>query len=244
MAPVKQQRRFRHPRSIVIVRHGETLSNTAGRKGRLWLNEKERAKLCGLADHELPLTKAGQEQARSIGRLIRREWGFDRFNIYYDSGYRRSIETLELLLEAFPESERDPARRRSHLDLRERDAGYLYSMTVSSARKAFPWWVRYERLVGPVYSRPPGGESLADAWQRVHSFLNSVRRSRAGQDLLVVTHGRLMLGFKYWLEKSPARDVARLYDEHAHIANGEAWWYRREPGDTAYHRVALLRPGD
>lgn len=235
---------YQHVRNIVIVRHGQTPANAAGRTGRFFNTAGDIALLAGRPDHELPLTEKGREQARLIGRLIRERWEFGQFNYYYDSGYRRAIETLDLVLEAFPETERAEGKRRSHLDLRERDAGYPYALTVHEGRNLFPWWERYELLVGPVYARPPGGESIADAWQRVHIFLNSVRRARAGKDVLLVTHGRLMVGFKYWLEKTPARDIDRLFAECKDINNGEAWWYQRDPTDTRYDFKGKLVPGE
>lgn len=236
--------KFEHVRNIVLVRHGQTPANAADRTGRFFDTAADIALLDGKPDHELPLTDKGREQARRIGRRIRTEWRIDRFDYYYDSGYRRAMDTLDLALEAFPASERDENKRRSHLDLRERDTGYPYVLTVQEGRTLFPWWERYEQLVGPVYARPPGGESIADAWQRVHMFLNSVRRARAGKDILVVTHGRLMVGFKYWLEKTPARDINRLFAEHKDIENGEAWWYHREPADRSFTLRGRLVPGD
>jgi broad specificity phosphatase PhoE len=236
------QPQLSHPRNIIIVRHGETPANKAGRTGRVCDTEQDVKLLRGKSDRDLPLTPRGREQARCIGRLIRKRWQFAQFDFYYDSGYRRSIETLKLILESYPKSERRRSKRRSHLDLRERDAGYLYGMTLNESRLAFPWWEKHEKRVGPVYSRPPGGESLADAWQRVHMFLNSLRRARPGKDVLIVAHGRLMLGFKYWLEKRPAMNVDRLYREHHHIHNCEAWWYERSTRDTKYLQCRRLVP--
>jgi len=236
-------RRFEHPRNIVLVRHGETPANRPGmRQGRYFVSASAIAKLRGRADHELPLTSKGRAQTLEIGRLMREKWPFRRFDVCYDSGYRRAMETLDLILESYPKNQSDPSTRRSHLDLRERDAGYSWTVPLKRARRLFPWWGKYEKRVGPIYSRPPGGESVADAWQRVHMFLNSVRRSRPGQSLLVVTHGRIMLGFKYWMEKIPAKDINRLYDEYEHIANAEAWWYRRDRHDRFYELVGKLLP--
>jgi broad specificity phosphatase PhoE len=174
--------------------------------------------------------------------MLRDEWGFKRFDAYFDSGYRRSIETLDLILRALPTRERRQADRCSHLDLRERDTGYPFLMTACEGDTFFPWWREYEEMVGPIYSRPPGGESIADAWQRVHMFLNSMRRSRAGDDVLIVTHGRIMLGFKYWMERHPACDVNRLYKERSRIRNCEAWWYRYDIDARRYVHIRRLVP--
>jgi broad specificity phosphatase PhoE len=235
-------RRFEHPRNIVIVRHGETPANAARRTGRFFDSMKEIAKLGGKADHELPLNAKGIGEARRIGQLMREKWPFRRFDVCYDSGYERTMRTLDFILESFPENQQDETARRSHMDIRERDAGYVWTIPLRRGRKLFPWWEKYEKLVGPIYSRPPGGESIADAWLRVHMFLNSVRRSRPGQDLLVVTHGRIMMGFKYWMEKRPAGEVNELYEESKGIENCEAWWYRYSLRDRRYVLLDSLRP--
>ena len=233
---------FQHPRNIVLVRHGETPANAADRTGRFFGSAREIAKLGGKADHDLPLTAKGRQQSRALGRLMRERWPFKRFLVCYDSGYERTMRTLDLILESFPKNRQDESTRRSHMDIRERDAGYVWTIPLRKGRKLFPWWEEYEKLVGPIYSRPPGGESIADAWLRVHMFLNSVRRSRAGQDVLVVTHGRIMMGFKYWMEKRPAREVNQLYEESKGIANCEAWWYRRDSRRERYVLRGRLRP--
>jgi broad specificity phosphatase PhoE len=173
---------------------------------------------------------------------MRDEWPFRRFDVCYDSGYRRTMETLDLILESYPENRDDVDTRRSHMDLRERDAGYAWFIPLKKSRRLFPWWEPYEKLVGPIYSRPPGGESIADAWLRVHMFLNSVRRARPDQDLLVVTHGRIMIGFKYWMEKRPAGEVNELYEQSKGIVNCEAWWYRYSSKHRRYVLRNSLRP--
>jgi len=155
----KRQRRLIHPRNVVLIRHGHTIANEAAkyRTGRFFNSLKVIAMLQGKPDHDIPLTSEGQNQSRSIGKLIRDRWRFKRFNICYDSGYERTMRTLDLVLESFPENQRDESTRRSHLDIRERDAGYAWSVPLRKSRKLFPWYEEYEKLVGPIYSRPPGG---------------------------------------------------------------------------------------
>ena len=38
-------------------------------------------------------------------------------------------------------------------------------------------------------ARPPGGESIAQVVERVHSFIDILIRDRAGERVLVITHG-------------------------------------------------------
>ena len=109
-----------HVQEIVLVRHGETKHNIVPRVGRFLKSLAPLGEEALLPDHLIGLTPKGQKQAKQLGRQLRR---FAPFNVYFDSGYTRAIETLDLILEAFDESERDLEKRLSHLDLREREPG-------------------------------------------------------------------------------------------------------------------------
>jgi broad specificity phosphatase PhoE len=222
-----------HVKEIVIVRHGETPYNVVPRVGRFLASAPALIKVGGLPDHLVPLSEKGAQQARDVGKRLA---GLGNFDTYFDSGYRRSCETLDLILTAFPESERDPAKRRSHLDLREREPGYLFNMTVTEVNRYFPWYQEYEGVFGKLYATPPGGESIVHVCSRVHMFLISLRRARSGQKVLIVTHGRVMLCFRYWLEKIPASEVEKLFD-NASIDNCDILRYVYDDSQHRHVRV-------
>ncbi len=224
-----------HVKEIVIVRHGQTLYNVVPRVGRFLASTPALIQVGGLPDHEVPLSDRGEEQARAVGKRVAHLAPFD---VYFDSGYKRSCETLNLLLEAFPESERAASKRRSHLDLREGEPGYLFNMTVTEVNRHFPWYQEYEAVFGKFYATPPGGESIAHVCSRVHMFLVSLRRARAGKRVLIVTHGRVMLCFRYWLEKIPASEVSKLFED-TQIGNCDVLRYLY---DEAQHRHTPVSP--
>jgi broad specificity phosphatase PhoE len=198
-----------HPREIVIVRHGETPYNIAKRTADRYFESAEEVERAGnLSDHQVPLNDAGRKQAQAVGASLAR---LGEFDTYFDSGYRRSIETLDIILEAFSESERHPAKRRSHLDLREREPGYTFNMKDEDVKLYFPWYNEHRTKRGMFYTVPPGGESLAQVCSRVHMFLISLRRARAGEKVLISTHGRVMLCFRFWLEKWAASKTDELF---------------------------------
>lgn len=85
--------------------------------------------------------------------------------------------------------------------IRERDPGYTYDMTVDEAEAAYPWLRDYWKMTGGFLARPVGGESLADVTTRVHTFLSSIFRDRAGQNVFVATHGGTLRCFRYLLER-------------------------------------------
>jgi broad specificity phosphatase PhoE len=63
-------------------------------------------------------------------------------------------------------------------------------------------------------ARPPGGESFADVAERVHLCLGMLSRERAGQRVLVVTHGGTLRVFGYLLERWTHDEfLARWYAE-------------------------------
>ena len=68
-------------------------------------------------------------------------------------------------------------RVRHHLFIRERDGGHTYDMTDAEASTAFPWLQDYWATFGPFFSRPPGGESLAQVCERVYAFLQKLART-------------------------------------------------------------------
>lgn len=175
---------FPPPQLLVVARHAESVRNVAKAGHVFFPNPTARLGLENEADHHARLTPAGRDQARSLGAQLAREFG--AFDLVYHSGYQRTRETAEL---ALAEMGISPAPAvRENIFIRERDAGYTYNMTTDETEAAFPWLQEYWTTVGPFYSRPPGGESMADVAARVQSFLGHREREFAGRRVLLVTH--------------------------------------------------------
>jgi broad specificity phosphatase PhoE len=187
------------PALLVLVRHAESERNVAKMGNRFFLDDEARKSVQGIADHRTPLTDRGRRQASQTGVALRRSFGV--FDHVYHSGYRRTHETLEHLLTAYPEQERSQVQLRHHLFLRERDTGYTFDMTSAEAESAFPWLQAYWTTYGPIFGRPPGGESLADVAKRAYLFLSMLFRDRGGQRVLVVTHDGTLWMFRMLLER-------------------------------------------
>ena len=156
----------------------------------------------------MALTEAGHEQARQTGQAIRERFGL--FDCVYTSGYARTDETAEGLLAAYPGEERSKIRMDTNLFIRERDSGYTYDMTEAEATAAFPWLQEYWQTFGGFFSRPPGGESLADVASRVDRFLTMVMREHAGERVLLVTHGGTIRCLRFLLERWEYAKVPQL----------------------------------
>lgn len=208
-ALVREARAAGRPVTLTLVRHAESERNVAKKGHRFFASVRDRALVAGVADHRTPLTARGRRQADVSGPRLWRAHG--PFDVAWHSGYARTRETLERLLAGAPAHQRAAVQVGHHLFLRERDTGYTYDMTAREVRRAFPWLQAYWDTYGPVFGRPPGGESLADVAKRAYLFLNMVFREAAGRRVLVVTHGGTLWMLRMLLERWSWDDAERHY---------------------------------
>jgi len=196
------------PSLLVLVRHAESVRNVAKKGNVYFADEEARKVIAGIPDQNVPITEFGRQQALQTGRYLRKKFGTPDY--FYHSGYKRTVETMENILKMFSEPERKKIKVRKNIFLREREPGYTYDMTRREVQKQFPWLERYWKTFGSFYSRPPGGENLADVAQRVYAFLNMLFRDRAGQKIFVVTHGHALQCFRYLLEHLTEEEVPKI----------------------------------
>ncbi len=151
---------------LFLVRHGESEGNALRRFS---------------FDPDIRLTSAGIDQARAAGAALARAASPARI---VASPYHRARHTAALIADelghALPISIED--------DLRERSIGELAGQP-------------YEAMLhAPQYDRasfwewcPAGGESLVDVRRRAGLVLDRLRVAHAGLDVVVVSHGGVML---------------------------------------------------
>lgn len=197
------------PALLVLVRHGQSQRNIVKKQNRFYLDDESRKSVKGVPDHLIELTDEGRRQSRLTGAALREAYG--TFDYVVHSGYARTVQTLEQILEAYTAAERARMPIRHHLFVRERDAGHAYDMTDAEAQAAFPWLQEYWSTFGPFFARPPGGESLAQVCERVYAFLQKLARTMAGKRVLVVTHGGTMWCFRYVLERWTYEEAERRF---------------------------------
>ena len=128
----------------------------------------------------------------------------------------------------------------TNLYIRERDPGYTYDMTEAEARESFPWIEEYWRTFGGFFSRPPGGESLADVVSRVDTFLRSLYRDWAGRRVLVVVHGGTIRCLRFVLERWAYEKVDQLMRDDPPANCGVTTYRATGDGDLMledYNRV-------
>ncbi|MFM2357684.1 MAG: hypothetical protein RJA61_421 [Candidatus Parcubacteria bacterium] len=187
------------PCELVIVRHGESERNKARHGKTYFADEEARSLVAGTADYKVKLTPFGWEQARKTGVYLREK--FDLPDYVYHSGYVRTMQTLDGILEAFSERQKMPIQIRMNPFIRERDPGYTADMLEGEAEKSFPWLKNYWKTNGGFFARPPGGESLSDVSGRVYTFISALFRERAGKKVWVVTHGGTLRALRFILER-------------------------------------------
>lgn len=187
------------PALLVLVRHAESARNAAKKNATYFADENARAKVKGIGDHEIDVTREGAAHARRTGLALKKRFG--TFDYAYTSGYRRTEATLAGILKAYTPKERRGIAVRRNPFIRERDPGYTYDMTQEEAERFFPYLREYWQTFGGYMARPPGGESLAQVSERVYLFLNSLFRDRPGKKVLVVTHGGTLRCFRALLER-------------------------------------------
>lgn len=162
---------------LTIMRHGETeWSRGLRHTGRT----------------DIPLTEAGQEQARAAGKLVAGQ----AFGLVLVSPLVRARETAALagLADAVPEP-----------DLMEWDYGGYEGLTTAQIRETRPGWYLWADGVVPGDAEHPG-EQAEDVGRRVDRVLDRVRPVLAsGDDVALVAHGHVLRVLTArWLDLAPS----------------------------------------
>ncbi len=165
------------PGRIILIRHGESIGNV------------DRSTYAHTPDHSVPLTVNGRAQAWQAGQEIRKLIG-DESVYAYCSPWVRTAETFEGIREQvgtnIVRSIEDPR-------IREQDWGHYkeeaFLTQENKARKEY----------GKFYFRLQDGESGADVYDRVSTFLETLYRDFDKPDYpsntIIVTHGVTLLVF-------------------------------------------------
>ena len=186
----------RWPSRLWIVRHGESAGNVA----------RDKADAAGLGridiamrDVEVPLSKAGEAQARALGQWFAQCPEDQRPQVVLASPYVRARRTAELIAQAGGVVPGTPAHCIDER-LREREFGVLDRLTRAGIVELFPEEAERRTFLGKFYHRPPGGESWADVILRLRSMLDTLSLHHAGERVLIVGHQVVVLCLRYLLE--------------------------------------------
>ena len=159
------------PNRIILIRHGESEGNV------------DRYNYETIPDYALNLTKTGKQQAREAGEKIKGIIGDESINCYL-SPYFRTRQTFQGIEESIKDN-----LKITHEDprIREMDWGHLRHPDDNESI------IRERNEYGIFYYRIKDGESGADVYDRVSTFLETMYRDFRKEDYadnaLIVTHG-------------------------------------------------------
>jgi broad specificity phosphatase PhoE len=196
--------------ALWIVRHGESTANVAASRA-----EAGGAQPVGLTHHrdpDVPLSPAGQEQARATRRWLAGLPAARRPDVAVASPYLRAVQTAELALAGTD----IPVSRDERL--RDREQGILDGLTEHGVRERFPTEAERRARLGKFYYRPPGGESWPDVALRLRALLGDLRRDHAGRRVLLFGHDALVFVLRYVVEGLTENELMALTRAHS-IAN-------------------------
>ncbi len=174
---------------LSIVRHGQSTWNLENR-------------FTGEVD--VDLTPLGREEARSAGKKLA-TISFDRC---FTSVLKRAIETLEIILDAFPKKDLPVTRNKA---LNERNYGQLQGL--NKAETAGKYGDQQVAIWRRSYDiRPPGGESLKDTAARVIPYYSREIEPclKKGENVLIVAHGNSLRALMMFLENIGEDKIARV----------------------------------
>lgn len=178
------------PKRIVLIRHAKSAANAD-------LNV-----LAHTPDHLIPLTVEGQEEALAAGKELLQLFAGETIHAYL-SPYLRTRATFEGI-KLGAEQQLQIACAYEDPRIREQDFGHF------RAADAVPLIESERSSYGTFFYRIPDGESGADVFDRISSFLETLWRDFGQHDYpenaLIISHGLtirlfLMRWFHWSVEK-------------------------------------------
>ncbi len=157
--------------NLILVRHGESWGN--------------RDRIFAADPQELPLTELGYAQARAAAHRI--DELFDA-TLVVSSPFLRAQQTARVIADVVG------VPLRTEPDLYERDVGVYRGRSYDSLTQASGYAAHR-----PWTWRPEGGESYQDVMARVAPVLDRLARDNPDNDVVVVSHGGVMLSLWAYL---------------------------------------------
>jgi 2,3-bisphosphoglycerate-dependent phosphoglycerate mutase len=190
---------------ILLIRHAESIGN------------KDKKILKYTADHAVPLSETGIQQAIIVGEEIKKfyiniskndETFKKKHKRLWVSPYRRARETADHILKIAGDWITD---RREHILLGEQQFGLFEGHSDEELEKIYPreyaHFMKCMKAEGRFWARIPLGESRFDVAKRVHQAFGTFHRDaqlHGINDIIVVSHGVTLRAFlMMWLHKTP-----------------------------------------
>jgi 2,3-bisphosphoglycerate-dependent phosphoglycerate mutase len=205
------------PRTLFIVRHGESAGNVA----RDEANAAREAviRTSSSRDVDVPLSPLGEHQATALGHWFGALPQDQRPTVVMTSPYVRARQTTAIIksLGDFPYTS-DAASLVVDERFREKEFGVLDGLTRYGILERFPEQAALRTSLGKFYHRPPGGESWCDVILRLRSAFEMMCREYHGERILVVAHSVVVLCMRYIVESLTEEEILKI-DRENEVAN-------------------------
>lgn len=159
------------PKRIILVRHGQSEGNA------------DKKQFETIPDYALNLTSEGVEQAKRAGLEIKNIIAQETIQVYISPFYR-TRQTYQHIQESI---EANVVKVFEDPRIREQDWGHLRPTDINAEI------IEERNNFSTFYFRIPDGESGADVFDRVSTFLETLHRDfdkpDSPQNVLIVTHG-------------------------------------------------------
>jgi alpha-ribazole phosphatase len=176
---------------LLLIRHGETDWNTAGR----WQGQID-----------LPLNAHGREQAGQIARSL----STAGIRAIYSSDLSRAAETAKSLGISLGLVVHTDRR------LREIHQGEWQGLSVKEINERYASAFQ-QRMNDPLGVAAPGGETAHDLRQRVVQCIEEIRAKHPGDTVAIVSHGFAIAVILAHYQKIPFEKVWDLVPQNASI---------------------------
>lgn len=199
----------RMPRTLTLVRHGESESNAAKRSAEKGAAHPNEAELMRTHTSRRRLTERGVRQAIKAGEWLRAHFQNEaqrRGEIPYSkvrgytSPYARAMETMGHL--------GLPIKWRADARLSERNWGDLDQLTYEE--RVAKYGSTEARELHGIFWPAGNGETLLALGTRIWQHFDMLIRRHEEDDMVQVSHGETMLTERYMLERWLPEDVVRM----------------------------------
>lgn len=168
-----------------ILRHGEAKSN------------KERFVSCWPEKIYNPLTPRGIKKIKELIPILKKE----KIDLIFSSDLLRTKQTAEIIAKQL--------KLKVNFDKRIREHNFgIFN------RKPEDEWIDFFVKIDRFKDRPPGGENWMDIKKRVSNFVKEINKKYRNKEILVITHGDVLLSFQ-WMFRNLSRE--QVYRERKEL---------------------------
>ncbi len=204
---------------FLMTRHGESEQNLANRSlyKQDW-DEYRRLRSVYKNPEHCSLTEAGKQQAMEVAPIIHNfaKNRNDKKLVVYSSPYTRAKQTAEIICEDLNvEIIVDPR-------IRERSWGPL-EHNVHSEDTYDQVMEAGEKFINSPTYKLPGGESIADRYGDIKSFIDDVQSKHADDWVFVFAHGEVMRMTQMIQSGAPLEDWPKWQGDTIKNCHTEAW---------------------